>query len=462
MELIGRSKEKAKLRYYYESKSSQFIVIYGRRRIGKTFLIKKYFEDKLFFSFSGTYEENVKVQIKDFINKLELKAKANNWRDCFNLLIEKIKNSPKKEKKVIFIDELSWIKKSSITFLNALEYFYNDFCSIRDDILLIVCSSATTWIINNVFSNKGGLYNRTTDRILLQPFSLKECEQFLLAKNINYTQYDIAELYMIFGGIPYYLDFIKKGLSVAQNIDEIFFVLGAPLFNEFEKIFSAMFSNSKKHEEIIKIIFDTKKGLTRKDIVDKSKVKDGGNLTKILNDLELCGFIRKYNRYPDLTKNSLYQLIDPFCLFYLAFVNTSNSYNINYWLSQTTSSTINIWRGYAFEIVCLHHVEEIKKAIGIDKINTSVSSFSDKENQIDLIISRQDRIVDLCEIKFYQGEVEINKEYDLKIRNRSLEFSKHLKKNYAINIVFITPFGVLHNMYYSLVDNDITLADLFA
>ena len=236
--LIGREKEQGVLAEAFQADESRFVAVYGRRRVGKTYLIRESMGSRFTFQHTGYYGGKLMDELFEFCASLReygLKdfAKPRNWLEAFELLKELIRRSTEK-RKVIFLDELSWMDTRGSDFIMALEGFWNGWASARKDILLIVCGSVTSWMLNKIIHNKGGLYNRLSCRIHLQPFSLKECERYIQARNIVMNRHQILECYMIMGGIPFYWSFLEKGFSLPQNIDRIFFAKDAPLEHEFD------------------------------------------------------------------------------------------------------------------------------------------------------------------------------------------------------------------------------------
>ena len=352
-----------------------------------------------------------------------------NWIDAFELLKDLIQNSQRK-KKIIFIDELSWMDTQKGGLLIALESFWNGWASARNDVVLVVCASATSWMLDKVVHNKGGLYNRLTCQIYLKPFKLYECEEYLKSRNINLNRYDILELYMAIGGIPFYWTYVEKGLSVAQNIDKMFFADDAPLRDEFKYLYASLFKNPQNYIDVVKKKKKKKVGFTRDEISKETGISNSGNLTKILDELISCDFIRKYSVFGKKVRDALYQLTDFYTLFYFQFLRKRPAEE-NFWSLQTDTSVRNTWCGLAFERVCLNHIAEIKTKLGISGVLTEVHSWSCKEDkskglkgaQIDLVIVRNDRIINLCEMKYSISEYNFTQKDDESLRNKIVSLS---------------------------------------
>lgn len=468
-EIVGRKKEQEKIKQILESEKSEFVAIYGRRRVGKTFLIREYFDNKFAFYITGIKDATIKEQLLNF--KISFQKSCNeecdmpsNWQEAFNSLIAHLEKL-KVHKKVIFIDELPWIASAKSNFLNALNYFWNHWASARKDIVLIVCGSAASWMINEIVRNTGGLHNRITERIKINPFTLQETETFLKHKNIVFNKHQIVELYMIYGGIPYYLETLKKGKSLAQNIDESCFNKDGILHDEFQNLYASLFKNHGNHVQIVSTLSKKNIGLTREALLKETAISDGGSFTKTLEELEESGFIRKYNYFGKVKRDVLYQLVDFYSLFYFNFLK--NNSQENYWTSNIDSPKHRSWSGYSFELVCLLHENQIKKALGIEAVQTNVSSWKSKNTsqnaQIDLLFERRDQIITICEMKYSLNKFTIDKKYAQNLRNKIEVFRAESKTKYAIHLAMVTTYGVLENEnYYDLVQNNITMERLFA
>ncbi len=467
-EIIGRKQEKEKLKQIIESEKSEFVAIYGRRRVGKTFLIREYFDHKFAFYITGIKDATVKEQLINFQISFqksfnEDKKIPKNWQEAFHNLIASLEKS-KDNKKIIFIDELPWLASAKSNFLQALNYFWNHWASARTDIILIVCGSAASWMINKIVKNTGGLHNRITERIKIKPFTLQETEAFLKHKNIVFNKHQIVELYMIYGGVPYYLETLKKGKSLAQNIDENCFYNDGILKDEFDNLYASLFKNHENHIRVISILSKKNIGLTRDGILKELKISDGGSFTKILDELEESNFIRKYKYIGKTKRDVLYQLIDFYSLFYFNFLK--NNTQENYWTSNIDNPKHRSWSGYSFELVCLTHENQIKKALGIGAVQTNVSSWKSKNNiqnvQIDLLFERRDQIITICEMKYSLHKFTIDKKYAQNLRNKIEVFRAESRTKNAIHLAMISTYGVLENEnYHDLVQNNITMDSLF-
>jgi len=468
--ITGREAEMQKLKYYYEIENSEFLVVYGRRRVGKTYLLREFFAEKFCFYFTGLANAGTEQQLLNFQLAINEQThndfpRENSWLLAFEQLKSVIKQSTQK-KKVIFIDEMPWLDTPKSDFLTAFEHFWNHFCAARNDILLIACGSATSWLTHKIFNNKGGLHNRVTRQMEIMPFTLLECETYFLSRNIVFERYEIVESYMILGGIPYYLSLFEKGKSFAQNIDLLFFDGNPLLKNEFQNLYASLFRNAENHIAVVEALSKKIKGLTRDEISKATKLASGGGLTKVLLELENCGFIRQYQTYNNKTKNALYQLTDFYTLFYFQFIKNQSISDRNYWQHTLDSPKHRAWSGFAFERVCLAHAPQIKKALGISGVKTYLFSWKSKntenQTQIDLCIDRNDQVINLCEIKFSVHEFTIDKSYSENLRRKIGIFKTETKTRKAIYLTMLTTFGLVENEYsMSLVQNQLTMKELF-
>lgn len=477
MIFIGRNKELEILRNSLIKKESSFIAVYGRRRIGKTFLVDYAFNYDYFFSTIGVYPKRKEDELFQFVNSLiksgaviDEKNYPRKWNEAFSILESLIEREKAKKKKVIFIDELAWISSPNTEFLSALGSFWNGFASKRDDVILIVCASSASWMIDHVIHNKGGLYQRLTDQIYLSPFTLKEIEELCEAYKLNLDRYSILIGYMALGGVPLYWIKMNPKFSIDQNLDYLFLDENAPLRNEFEFLYSSLFENATPYVNIIDALGHEKinLGLTRKEILARTKLTDNGIFTKYLKELENCGFIRHFRQSYSVKKEALYQIIDPFTNFYFGFLEKEIN-DRSFFSKSVDLPKRKAWNGLAFEKICILHIEQIKKALQINSILNDVSSFSVKRDeekgiegsQIDLVISRRDRVINLCEIKFSNSTFVIDKKYDEILRRKVSDFVRKTRTKYSIKLVMITTFGLFENAYSKNITSSITLDDLF-
>lgn len=394
----------------------------------------------------------------------ETKHVSKCWGDAFRKL-QKLLSKKSKKRKVIFIDELPWLDAPKSDFLAALDSFWNTFAAARPDIMLIVCGSAASWLARNLFENKGGLHNRVTGRILLAPFTLGECEAFFNEYGIVMNRYQIAEIYMVFGGIPYYLNMLAKNLGPTQNIDRLLFAGNAPLKNEFYEVYRSLFRAADRHIAIVKALAAKRGGLTRDGIIKAANIPGGGNLTRTLCELEQCGFIEKYADFTKPKNNAYYRLIDPFTLFWLRYVNNNHSKDEYYFTNLLDDGGRRAWSGYAFEQLCLLHIAQIKRKLGISGISTHVFSWRSKAYspaaQIDLLIARKDGVINLCEMKYSLHPYTIGKKDDDDLQHKRMAFLSETGVKNAIHITMVTTYGLTEKGYRSSVQAELSLDDLF-
>ena len=472
--IVGRTKEYARLDKCMREEIAQLILVYGRRRVGKTFLINQYFGKSFCFKLTGAYNKPKAEQLQAFVNELNRRSHGkatppSSWAEAFEMLREYIDNQKSDEKCVVFFDEMPWLDTHKSGFLSAFEYFWNDYGSSVDNLVFIVCGSATSWLVDNIEHNKGGLFNRQTCKLFLEPFSLAETEEYLLSKGIHWSRYDITECYMIMGGIPYYLSLLDKEMSYLQNIDYLFFRKKAELWDEFDHLYNTLFTQGENYISVVHELSKTKNGLTREDISKKTGLALNGVLSKIIKNLVDSGFVRENQFFGKKKKDTLYQLADYYSSFYFHYIRDNKGRDERYWSNTLDDPKRKSWAGNMFEQVCKDHIGQIKQKMGIQGILSNESSWfikGDKElgtkgTQIDMIIDRRDRVINLCEMKFSLSEFSIEKEYDEKLRKRIEIFRKNTGTKKAVQIVFVTSYGVESNSYSGIVQKQVTLDDLF-
>ncbi len=467
--IIGRKYEQDLLSICFESKKAEFIAIYGRRRIGKTYLVKQFFDDTFDFYATGVYNISKSEQLKLWQRQLQKFSgqkciKPKDWFEAFNQLQEYIETLSGKEKIVVFIDELPWFDSHKSGFIRALELFWNSFAADRNGLKLVVCGSATTWMTNKLLGDKGGLHNRVTRPIRLAPFTLSETEEYLRSLNILWERKDILDTYMILGGTPFYLSLLRPELTLWQNIDELFFSQNATLNTEYEFLFKSLFKEATIYRRTVEILSTKLKGITRKELVEQLNINNNGKFSEVLDNLVKCDFLRKYQAFGKKERDMLYQLSDMYTLFYLRFVKNYYGLNKNAW-SNMEEGRRNAWSGYAFEQVCILHINQIRTALGISGIVSDVCSwcFRDKEQsaQIDIIIDRADNAIDLCEVKYSDHEYEIKKEYAEWLRERRELFRQATGTKKSLRLTMIASGGVKQNMYTSMLQGKLSLDNLF-
>ena len=477
--MVGREKEVSELLERYDCNEAQFVAVYGRRRVGKTYLIDETFKGRITFRHAGISPVEsgdepkgrpVKKQLQAFYYSLISQGMKkdhcpSDWLEAFFMLEMFLQKIDDGSRQLIFLDELPWMDTPKSGFITGLESFWNNWACHRN-VMLIVSGSATSWMRDKLINNHGGLYGRVTWEIKLEPFNLKECELLFKENKINLSRYDIVQSYMIFGGIPYYLGYFKRGRSLAQNVDDLFFEKGAKLSMEYDRLFASVFTNPDMMKAIIKALKTRTMGYTRKEISALTGYTEGGTLSEALKALIVSDFIIKYVPFGYSKREEHYKLVDPFCIFYLDFIEKNGMIPETFWLSNVTSPPIITWRGHAFENVCFNHIEQIKKALGISGISTTQSAWTKmgeeyKGTQIDMIISRKDNIVNMCEMKYYGEEFMVDKDYDSILRHRKNLLYEIIPKKNAVHNTLITTFGIRNNEYRWSFDNVITMDDLF-
>lgn len=470
--LIGRIREIKLLEDALVSDEAEMISVIGRRRVGKTFLIQQAYKNDIVFEVSGIMNADKTEQIRNFRERLiEFFPKADiqtpkDWLDAFFLLVRLLREKKIDQKMVVFFDEVPWMATQKSGFLKGLSYFWNSW-AVRQNIVVVLCGSAASWMINKILKDKGGLHNRVTRRIRLQPFSLTETQAYLESRNVHFDQYQLIQLYMVMGGIPHYLKELKAGKSAVQNINHICFSEDGLLRDEFQSLYPALFQRSEYHILIIRALAKKQSGMNRSDLLKSTKLPDGGRITLVLDELSQSGFITSYQPFGKKKKGQVYRLIDEYSLFYLRFIE-KNLKNPPIWKSLSQTQPYKIWCGYAYENICLKHITFIKKALEIGGIYSNSSSFfkqgneEEKGTQIDLVIERNDHIVNLFEVKFYNVEYTITKEYAKKLREKIRIFQEETKTKKQIQLVMITTFGLKHNKHsLGLISADLNMNIFF-
>ncbi len=470
--LIGRENEIKRLDHAMTENEAQLIIVYGRRRVGKTFLINEYFDETFAFHFTGSATQSNKDQLKNFI--LELNSVSDtkyeipaDWTEAFFSLRHYLESHTTKDKQVVFFDELPWMDKQRSGFLPAFEWFWNSWGASRKNLVFIVCGSSTSWMVEKLDENKGGLFNRQTCRLYLEPFDLRQTELYLNSRNIFWSRYDIVQCYMIMGGIPFYLRLLNSELSLNENIDNIFFRKRSELWNEFDHLFKTLFSNSDQYIKIALALSKKHKGLTREEIIKATSLHGNGTLTKMLSTLEKSGFIRINDIYGLKKRDKIYQLSDYYTIFYLRFIRDNFGKDEHFWSNTSDNSARLTWEGLTFEQICKDHVNQIKKKLGISGIMSEISSWSkqgtsdEASAQIDMLIDRRDRVINICEIKFSTREYEIDKKYDMFLKNKVDVFRETTSTTKTLLLTMITTYGIKKNMYSNYVSKVVCMDDLF-
>lgn len=457
-----------------QSNEPEMVAVIGRRRVGKTFLIKEVYTDHLIFEVTGLQDADLDKQLDHFNftltrfaqSKIPLKKPAS-WLEAFQMLVLWLDEFSGEDKKVIFFDEVPWMAAQKSDFLTGLGFFWNSW-AVNRPVVVVICGSAASWMIEQVVNNRGGLHNRITRRIFLEPFNLAETEAYLARRNIHFNRYQIVELYMALGGIPHYLKEVKAGKSAVQNIDQICFSREGLLRDEFSRLYPSLFANADKHITVIRTLGASRQGLTRQAIVRLGELSEGGNTSKVLVELEQSGFISSYFPFGKKKKDMLYRLTDEYSLFYLQFMEDKSREGSDTWQHLSQTQVYKTWSGYAFENICLKHIPQIKKALGISGVYSKSSSFfkkgteTEKGAQIDLLIDRNDKVINLFEIKFYHSELSISASYAKMLRDKMQVFQETTRTRKHLMLTLVTTFGLKANQHsLGLIDQALDLDDLF-
>ncbi len=474
--IIGRETEQRRLLDSFQSRDPELVALYGRRRVGKTFLVRELFRKSMAFELTGLHQEPMKRQLENFANALRShfpKARffvPSSWLEAFEILRISISEAPaaRAQKRVLFFDEFPWLETRRSGFLAAFELFWNTFACQRKDLLVVICGSAASWMIRKVIGSKGGLHNRTTVRIRLEPFSLGETRTYLESRNVYLDDFQVAQLYMAIGGVPHYLNQIQQGYSVAQNIDRLCFAKDGLLVDEFQQLYAALFENAMHHESTVRALAKSGKGMTRTELLEAASLKSGGASTFVLQELIQSGFVVESPPRDNKVKETLYRLVDEYSLFYLNWIETNRTSGTDIWLRKSASRNYATWCGYAFETLCLKHVTQIKAALGIANVQTQESSWiyraktpSDEGAQIDMLIDRADHCTNICEMKFSMHPFKIDKAYATELERKVRVFRRQTKTSNTVFLTLITTHGIDPNDYAQrLVASQIRLSQL--
>jgi len=453
--IIGRTEETQILSEIASTQEAELIAIYGRRRVGKTYLVHNFFENDIIFEVSGLHNASLQEQLenfKDCLLKTVPRKKIpipENWLQAFQQLIKCVQPQIKKRKKVLFFDEFPWMDSPRSGFMPAFENFWNSWASRQKNLVVIICGSAASWMIRRVVHNKGGLHNRITRQIRLLPFSLAETEDFFRAQHVKLDRYQVLQLYMAMGGVPQYLKQVKRGESAVQAIDRVCFSKDSYLTNEFDNLYRSLFDSAQHHIAIVKALAGKPSGLTRNEVIHTLRLSSGGGITQTLEELTESGFITSYVPFGKTVKNSIYKLTDEYSLFYLKFIAANKKTGRGTWLKLFNTASWKSWSGYAFEAICQKHLEQLKTALGISGIYTKDSIWRStakatarKGAQIDLVMDRNDRCINLFEMKFSTGMFVLTKAYLSELLNKQELFIEHTGTRKTVFLGMMTTYGI--------------------
>lgn len=472
--LVGRKEEQAILLEALHSKRAEMVAVFGRRRVGKTFLVKQTCQEYFVFELTGLQGGSNAEQLQNFSHQLQTESASpvpvktpTNWLDAFFILARYLDLHPKEKRQVVFFDEVPWMAGNKSGFIMGLSWFWNSWAETRN-VVVVICGSATSWMIQKIVNDRGGLHNRITKRIFLAPFTLSETETYLQSRQIYYNRYQVLQIYMAIGGIPHYLNEIKAGKSATQNINDICFAKNGLLRDEFSRLYAALFANSDNHIAIVRALAQSRQGLNRPTIIKTAQISEGGNSSKVLEELEQSGFITSYYPFDKRKKDMLYRLTDEYSLFYLRFIERNKDSGDDTWNQLSQTPAAKVWWGYAYENTCLKHLPNIKKALGISGVYTQASTFLHKGTdgergaQIDLVLDRNDQIINLFEIKFYNTEFTLSEADATAIRNQMWSFRTKTGTKKHLMPVLVTTFGMPHNKHsLGLIEKVLTMDDLF-
>ena len=478
--VIGREREMAELQRSMESDRSEFVIVYGRRRVGKTYLVDNFFNYEYDFSFVGGHRLTKQKQLRNFAKAMKKYAhltrqpKYASWNDAFDALEEFIERMPEEKRKRIFFDEMPRIDTPQSEFVEALETFWNGWAARRQDVVFVASGSSTSWMMDKLVENQGGLHGRITNNIYVRPFTLHEVELYMKSRGAVWDQYQLLQAYMILGGVPFYYSLLDVKESLVQNVDRLFFRKNGELRIEFEELYSALFTNTDKYTHVVKVLNGAHEGMTREEIENATGM-DKSVLTIVLRNLERSDFILRYSQYGNKSKGAIYRLIDFYTLFYYRFIDGFNAQDEEWWSHHFQTPSIEAWQGLSFELLCFLHLKQIKRKLGIAGIATAASSWryvppkkkekdskTEKGTQIDLLIDRGDRIINLCEMKFSVKPYRITNSYENTLRNRLDIFQEKTKTTKSLAYTFVTTFGVVNGLGHSIVNSEVTMGDLFA
>ncbi len=478
-QIFARSRELKLLERLYTSAKPEFLTVYGRRRVGKTFLIREFFKNKgLYFALTGIKNATPRKQLRNFSAEFERvfetpQEEPADWFTAFTQLRKAIEAVKGQERIILFFDELPWLATPRSGFLQDLDHFWNRYMSGDNRVILVVCGSAASWMIRKIIRNKGGLHGRLTAEIRLLPFDLKETEEFLRLQGVVLNRKAIIDIYMAIGGIPKYLSYLQKGQSAPQIISGLCF--DGPLVDEFNELYASLFEHHNRHVSIVKTLSASHCGLSKSDLSKATGLAMGGGMNMILDELEQSGFILPVRDFGKSKKDIRFRLIDEYSLFHLRWAQKAKENNLRvrdgmFWMNAFNSPLGQIWAGYAFETLCLKHLPNIKSALGIAGVLTSASGWiyrspknsSERGVQIDLLIDRADNCINLCEMKYYNEEFVITKAYDKELREKKAIFIKESGTKKSVFITLIAPYGMKEQTgYFETVDVALTMDDLF-
>lgn len=485
VKIVGREDEVQTLRSFLESDRPEFLAIYGRRRIGKTYLIRSFFEgeDVIFFNVTGTKDGLLSDQIAHFTKQIgdvfyrgvQLKS-GKNWDKTFEILTDAFKTIQNK-KIILFFDEFPWMATKNSKLLQVLDYYWNQYWSVNSQIKLIICGSSASWIIDKIVNNKAGLHNRLTRNINLEPFNLNEASEYLAHLGIKLNKEQILSIYMVMGGVPYYLSKLEKGCSAVQSIERLAFRRKSFLLEEFDNLFSSLFEDHETNIDIIRLIAENRYGLGQEALLKKmGKALHGKTGLRKLKALQDAGFIIAFKPHLHRKKGIYYKVIDEYTLFYLRFIEpirnglSERGLVKGYWDKKHNSSEWNSWSGYAYEAICYKHIGQIRKALDLSPTAipttwryTPRKGSKEQGAQIDLLFDRDDNAITICEIKYTDQAYSLSKSYAEILHKKVDVFQAITRNKKQIFLAMIVASGLKESIYSKeMIDSEVTLDDLFS
>ncbi len=460
--IIARDLELELFKKIISSSQAEFLAVYGRRRVGKTYIIREFFAERsTFCEVTGLKGEPMSRQLSEFATAISgvffnhaSIGTPDNWHAAFELLLKTVSSWNRKEPFILFLDELPWLSTLHSDCLSALDHYWNKFFSRMPHFKLIICGSAASWILDKVINAKGGLHNRLTQTLLLKPFDLSQTAAYLKYLGIRWSEKQILAIYMAIGGIPFYLDQLEKKESVVQNINRLCFTEGGFLQTEFSKLFSSLFDMAIENMRFVRAIAAHRNGIERAVLLEKLKLPSGGNASARLGELEAAGFIKSYRPYGKTVRNTFYRVVDEYVLFYFHWIegplSSGHPFALGYWDTKQKAPDFLAWSGLAFENICLKHVEKIRNQLGLSRIGCAYSSWSytpakkslESGAQIDLLIDRDDGVITLCEIKYCDRVYGLDKSTAKNLLNKIEVFKSVTHTHKQVEMVLVSTFGV--------------------
>jgi hypothetical protein len=481
--LIGRQAERETLSRAAAVDRAALVAIYGRRRVGKTHLVRTHLAPLagVYFEIIGQHAAPRATQLANFKEQLESTffryrlPELTSWREALSLLgdaVERAAHERPREPIVVFFDELPWMATHRSGLVPAIDYLWNARLSKLPNLVWVLCGSAASFMLDRLINAKGGLHNRITHRLRLDPFQLSDTRDFLASRGLRRGTAQTLELYMALGGVPYYLLQVPRGASAAQAIGQICFERSGQLSDEFARLFSSLFDDSGEHEKLIRAVAKRRAGVLRDELISLAGLKSGGRVSRRLDELEAAGFLARFVPYGKTKRDTSYRLIDEYCLFYLSWIEPAptssfSTSGVKYWQAKAGSPGFRAWAGYAFEGICLKHSAEIQAALGIDTMANVVGTWryapasgtSDRGAQIDLLFDRPDGVINLCELKYAADEFVLTKAYAKELVEKVEIFKRRSKAKKDVLVTLVTTHGLKPGLWNDEVIDSVVTVD---